>query len=252
MAPHSRGTRIISTLGSSIALVSTLGASASDAPLTCLYAEKNVCQVVAPHIAITVGFDPHRGESLLTYLTPSPTGYVESKSESISPALEADVLDGNVDFEDARLIEAEMLARPQATYFVPSDVQLLLDDVGFPSNKVITPNEYVELLQVHMQLALDISPLTAAFLIERLRIEALPVKREPVVESVIVKAPGVAVPVRVAVPTTASTTPSRTAPTTAPAAASTTAPAAAPAAAPLATPESAPVVIEADADAVTF
>jgi hypothetical protein len=100
---------------------------------------------------------------------PKQTGAIYSMpAVSLSQDLHERVRTGEMPGNDALQIEAELMSRQGTTYYLPSSQEELKLSVGFPKETDLSREDLRDLLPVHVQNSINVSPLCAAYLISRL------------------------------------------------------------------------------------
>jgi hypothetical protein len=91
----------------------------------------------------------------------------------------SDDLDGRIRLGEITSDEAtrvwQDLANFDGTIYSLPDLATLKTDLGFPSNAVLSDDDLQDLCRAHIQRTLGVSPITAAYLAERMGVEATPV-----------------------------------------------------------------------------
>lgn len=101
-----------------------------------------------------------------TTTTPSMADVVPTVTRlSLNSDLHRRVREGRLSAEEALTIETELASRQDVFYARPSDRELK-SSIGFSPDALVTPEDELDLARVHLQLTLDVSPATAAYLID--------------------------------------------------------------------------------------
>lgn len=79
---------------------------------------------------------------------------------------------GELSADEAAQIESELSVRRDMSYHIPQSSEQLKIDIGFPRHVSLDPEDYVDLLEVHIQMSMGVSPLSAEYLMERMGIRS--------------------------------------------------------------------------------
>jgi len=76
------------------------------------------------------------------------------------------VNEGRLSAEEALTIETELASRQDVLYARPRSDRELKSSIGFSPDAPVNPEDELDLARVHLQLTLDVSPVTATYLID--------------------------------------------------------------------------------------
>jgi hypothetical protein len=165
------------------------------APRTCVaHSETDSlgsCLLSTVHHGLRIAID-RLGQIFVIFETSEPSGAppkaeLDSAFVAVQSHLRHLTGESSLTDEEAVHIESELSAYDGAYYQIPSAKDLRMS-LGFSPGMGIEAEDHQELMRVHMQLALSLSPLTAAYLSDLLGIE-------PVVsEAVSTQDPALALP----------------------------------------------------------
>lgn len=132
----------------------------------CLSMEGDQCRLIAPTVAIAINVQD--GDAIISYLDPAVGGYSVQRKDSVARDLEALMAKGTYGNNQAAYIFAEMLSMHDLMYRLPADQTELRRAMGFPAQAVMTPEDQIGVLTSHLQITLNVSAITADYLINKL------------------------------------------------------------------------------------
>ncbi|HVK61864.1 MAG TPA: hypothetical protein VM432_09955 [Bdellovibrionales bacterium] len=146
----------------------------------CLFASEqaDLCDLtaIANGFRITVSQDGDKaGLILFDVLPPAPNGdpnLVDTSGVDVNSDLEAGVTGQTINASDAELILNELKQSPDFSYVAPVTPESLKNELGFNPQTPLAPMDLVDLIRVHIQLALGFSPTTTAYLAMKMGITA--------------------------------------------------------------------------------
>lgn len=99
----------------------------------------------------------------------------------VSLDLDARVGKGEMTVDEATSIWREV-ANSEGTRYTLPNLPVLKSDLGFPTDAVINDDDLRDLCRAHLQVSLSVSPLTAAYIGDRMGLEARPSDEQLVTE----------------------------------------------------------------------
>lgn len=155
-------------------LLASSASAASSAQSVCLAAAADVCLVIASRVGFQIAEAGESGETtqliFATPIAPSshaerfPNGLYHESTLIVREDLAKRVKAGEMHAEDAQLIDVELFSHQDDTYRIPSTESELKTALGFLPDARVSPSDLVENLNVHLQLSLNVTPLTATYL----------------------------------------------------------------------------------------
>ena len=154
---------------------------ASPPPMTvkdpgCVAMVDGRCGLRAVHRAIEMTVAPDRRLQIILKGTPAPDG---GPSPIVILMPVSDDLDGRIRAGELTDDEATRvwtdLANFEGTLYSLPDLAVLKSELGFPAEAVMSDVDLTDLCRAHIQRSLGVSAVTAAYIAERMGIEATPI-----------------------------------------------------------------------------
>ena len=138
------------------------------------------------------------GSSLMGALEkdwPKASGAIITVPEiSLSEDLHSRVQSQRLSASDALQIEGELMSHQGATYFLPQSQAELKLSVGFPKDTYLNKDDLREIIPVHVQVSINVSPLTASYIVDKLGVRTTAEPGDAVTEMKVPVEPGNAPP----------------------------------------------------------
>ncbi|MES2855843.1 MAG: hypothetical protein V4692_08265, partial [Bdellovibrionota bacterium] len=93
---------------------------------------------------------------------------VEKSTVDVDADLEAGVSEQGADPADAEMILTELRKSGDFSYIAPKSANELKNELGFDMTAVLSSIDLLELIRVHIQLAMGLSPTTSAYLAHKM------------------------------------------------------------------------------------
>jgi hypothetical protein len=166
----------------------------AQAAQVCLASEGKVCTVITSRVGFQIA---EAGEtSRLIFATPMavpenrtgpgtgmrrfPNGLFVESEINIHDDLAQRVSAGEFNADDAKAIESELTIHRGDMYRIPANQDDFKIALGFPVSASVTPQDFIETLKVHVQISLNVTPLTAGYLARSLGAKAVPRAKESI------------------------------------------------------------------------
>jgi hypothetical protein len=138
----------------------------------CLASEdSNACRLVAHSVQFFIHVE--NGGARVFYQMPTDAGFRDVAVKDVLVELDQMVASGKMSSDNAALIASDILSRSEMSYQVPPTQAELKTAVGFSSEQSLSVEDQLSLIQVHLQMTLGVSPLTAYYLAQPLALELI-------------------------------------------------------------------------------
>jgi hypothetical protein len=121
---------------------------------------------------IVIGEGDKAGLLLLRIIPATETSIdpnlIPSSNVNVESDLEAGITAQSIDPDDAQTILSELRENGDLTYVMPRTRQSLRNELGFNTETPLASVDFLELVRVHIQIALGLSPMTSSYLAEKL------------------------------------------------------------------------------------
>jgi hypothetical protein len=137
------------------------------------------CLLFAPYRGLAMSIEPNAG--LIAYLGKQGIQKTD-RAITIDADINSRVEGGEYTSDEGATILGELAGFDGAAYILPEQEELKRS-LGFPEGTEFASEDIPELIRVHIQYALSVSPLTAAYLSNRLEVARVEVALAPSLES---------------------------------------------------------------------
>jgi hypothetical protein len=141
----------------------------AEASQICFAGDDGACRVVATSIALSVGDEPSGSAILLYAADSSLIGKVIAATD-----LQKQVQSGSLSTDEATGVLAELSSRHDVSYRIPDQTIMLKKSVGLIPETPLSPEDQVEMVKVHIQLTMGVSPATSSYLANLMGLAAVP------------------------------------------------------------------------------